>query len=206
MNIWVYILASIVLFVIGIVYIKIVANKSKPLFSLSGYYMFKTEPNIFTIAEGTFSATATHLAFKCRYKHPGGIIKTEISNVRAFEVFDYDVSEHLFEQNEEHDVRIHKKAGSIIGLEDLEIIGCIIVIILVILGAIVLLIGKVTKKPIENKPMDDSILKMSKNELVCRITCNDGEVSFFYYKNSHKNSAIISDIQEHISRTNFIFS
>ena len=156
---------------------------------LSGYYMFRSDdnPDIFIISDGEWGMNETHLVFTHRSTFMPLDKEIEISEVQSLEVFDYDISERIFAENTNADVLVHgiyndpESKSSILGLT-----------------------GKIENALVSaaKKPMANSVLAMSKNENVCRITCRNGAESFFYYKNTYRNTENIEKIRRHVSRAN----
>jgi len=157
------------------------------LYFLSGYYMFRSDenPNMFIISDGEWGMNETHLIFTHRSTLAPLDKTIEISKVRSLEVFDYDISERIFQENEDADVLVHGIYND--PESELPTLG---------------LTGKIEDTLVNaaKKPMAKSVLAMGKKEEVCRITCIDGAESFFYYKNTYKNTENIEKIRRHVIR------
>ena len=151
------------------------------IYFLSGYYMFRSDdnPNMFIISDGIWGINTTHLVFAHR-STPETLDKAiEISEVKSLEVFDYDVSERIFEENKNADVLVH-------GVDNAPKLPPP--------KSTVFKTEEVFVNAIKN-PIANSVLAMSKKENVCRITCLNGAESFFYYKNTRRNAESINNIR-----------
>ena len=155
---------------------------------LRGYFMFRTpaNPSLFILLDGHFGASATHLVFDHRNSLEPMHRKLPISKVQALEIFEYDVSEEIFDANEEASVRVHGVEASVKAVVNQQV-GSIFG------GAVGRAVWRALGGAITN-----SYLKMKRNEHVLRITCTAGDVSFFYYKNSNRNTDVVNEIQEYV--------
>ena len=165
---------------------------------LPGYYMFRMaeSPNTFTFLDGFWGASATHLVF-AHNSLPDAISRQiEINKVRSFEIFDYDVGEQMFAEDEgldfcdnvlQTDIKTNAQitggiTGGVLGAISGGVLGSIA-------GGIWNAIGKL---------VSNQVLKMHKNEHVCKITLADGDVSFFYFKATYGNMNIVNSIARDI--------
>jgi len=161
-----------------------ITDEDALLYALKGYYMFKSDndPNVYIISDGKWGTRAAHLVFIHKSTHAPLEKAIACSDVKNAEIFTYDISESIFEENKEADMIFH----GISNYPDAPTSG--------------------RKNPptgiaiidAMERYLTNTVDKMHEKENVCRITCKDGDQSFFYYKNTRKNTATVEKIREHI--------